>query len=563
MKIINAAQGSDEWLAIRAKHFTASEAPAMMGASKYMTRNELLKQKATGIVPEASEAKQRVFDEGHQAEADARPHAEALIGDELYPVTAMAEIDGLPLLASFDGLTMDESIAWENKLWNVELANSIHGREIPPHYYWQLEQQLLVSGAEKVLFMTSDGTENNTVCFWYISVPERRAALIAGWKQFSSDLADYQHVYAAPETVATPQTYLPSVSVQVRGEIAIIDNLGAFGDALTAYIDRINKLPQTDQDFADLEATVKSLKAAEDALESAERGALAQTASIDTMRRTVGQYRDMARSNRLIVEKLVKAEKENRKVAIIQGGKDALSAHCAELTRRIGKPYLPMITGNFAESIKGMKNLSSMKNAVDTELARRKIEANAIADKIEINLNLLRETAKDHVFLFADTAQIVLKENDDFTALVKMRMDGHSEAEAKRLAAERERIQLEEQAKAEAKVRAEAEAKQRADAEAKRMREEQEKHDARIASESATQKLADVSESSEYAEAVRFSLAPKMPLPAPPIKTPSEIVVDGGKVVRAFLDQRIDGKNRNLARAIIMEFLKFQAEWKE
>ena len=42
MKIHNVAQGSEAWHALRANYFTASEAPAMMGASKQMKRTELL-----------------------------------------------------------------------------------------------------------------------------------------------------------------------------------------------------------------------------------------------------------------------------------------------------------------------------------------------------------------------------------------------------------------------------------------------------------------------------------------------------------------------------------------
>lgn len=87
MKTLNLQQGSPEWLAARAKMFTASEAPAMMGASPYMTRNELLHQKHTGIQKEVDAATQRVFDNGHRVEALARPIAEQIIGEELYPVT--------------------------------------------------------------------------------------------------------------------------------------------------------------------------------------------------------------------------------------------------------------------------------------------------------------------------------------------------------------------------------------------------------------------------------------------------------------------------------------------
>ena len=48
MIVHNVKPGSDPWLELRLKHFTASEAPAMLGMSTYMTRNQLLDLKTTG-----------------------------------------------------------------------------------------------------------------------------------------------------------------------------------------------------------------------------------------------------------------------------------------------------------------------------------------------------------------------------------------------------------------------------------------------------------------------------------------------------------------------------------
>lgn len=460
MPILKITQGSDEWHAIRASHFTASEAPAMMGASKYMARNDLLRQKATGITPDADAGKQCLFDKGHAAEAAARPIIEDQIGEILCPVTASVEVDGLPLLASLDGLTMDEKTVWECKLYNAGLEQQILNERIDPHYYWQLEQQLLVSGAERVIFTTSDGTPANTISATYRSQPERRAALIAGWKQFSEDLKNYQHVDVIPAAVATPQMQLPSVSVQVSGSIQIRDNLTTFGDALAAYVERINKKPETDQDFADLEATVKTLKSAEEALESAKSSALGQVESIDAMKRMADQLQELARQNRLTVEKIVKAEKENRRNAIIQKGKDALVAVVTEANKRIGKPYMPQIVADFAGKVKGLKTIASIQNAVDTELARVKIEAHAMGCEILQNMSALKAHA-EYEFLFSDAAQLVLLDADSIEAIIKCRIADHKAAEGKRLEAEREKIRAEESAKLIRQQQESAQAKQR------------------------------------------------------------------------------------------------------
>lgn len=99
---VSLVQGSQEWHEHRAKHFNASDAPAMMGNSKYKTREKLLKEIKTGITDDVDEYTQRRFDDGHRFEAFARSLAEEIIGAELYPVIGVKG----KLSASFDGATM-------------------------------------------------------------------------------------------------------------------------------------------------------------------------------------------------------------------------------------------------------------------------------------------------------------------------------------------------------------------------------------------------------------------------------------------------------------------------
>lgn len=73
MRVHNVQQGTPEWHALRSSYFTASEAPAMMGASKYQTRNDLLAMKKTGIVEEVTPQQQAIFDRGHATEEPGPP----------------------------------------------------------------------------------------------------------------------------------------------------------------------------------------------------------------------------------------------------------------------------------------------------------------------------------------------------------------------------------------------------------------------------------------------------------------------------------------------------------
>lgn len=449
MNTLNLIQGTKEWADFRAKHFTASDAAAMMGMSKYKTRAELLREKATGIIPEVDAATQARFDRGHAIEALARPFAEALIGEELFPVVLSAEVEGLPLSASLDGLTMAEDIAWECKSMNASLAEALAQGDIPISYWPQMEQGLLLSGADRCVFMASDGTEEGTLYAWYESKPELRKQIIAGWKQFAADLAAYRpedDVIPAPATVATSHEYLPSVTIQAAGSLSIRDNLSQFGDALTAYLGRMPRQPKTDQDFADLEDAVKRLKLAEEALDAAENGALAQASSIDDMRRQVERWRSLARDNRLAFEKLVKSEKENRRAALVGAARDDLQQHLIKLNQAAGN-HMPAIVGDWAGVIKGLKTLASIKDKLDGELARAKIEANQIAETIQENRRYLIADGQDWIFLFPDFRQCCTKPPEDFANLLMHRINEHKQREAAKLEAERERIRKEETAK--------------------------------------------------------------------------------------------------------------------
>ena len=432
MIIHDCVQGSLDWHDLRAKHFTASEAPAMMGASKYTTRAELLRLKAGGEAAEISSFQQKIFDSGHATEASARAILEARIGEDLYPVTATSEIDGLPLLASFDGITMDESQVYEHKLWNEGLAHQVRTGNLEPHYYWQLEQQLLISNAFVAMFVTSDGTEEKFELFGYQSIPERRDMLIAGWKQFAEDLANYQHVEVAAEAVGRVPDALPALCIEVTGMVTN-SNLEAFKAGAALMFSKINRDLQTDQDFADAEKTVKHCKEIEDNIEAAKKHALSQTASIDELYRALDSVSAEARTVRLELDKLVKARKENLRYEIQQEAEIAFKAHVDTINARLGKVQLPVVKADFAGAMKGKKTVTGLRDAANTELARVKIEASQLSELIGANVNSLRDLAAGYEFLFMDAQQICQKQNDDLVLLIKSRIDEHKKAEQVRI----------------------------------------------------------------------------------------------------------------------------------
>ena len=453
-------QGTTAWLQLRTGYPTASEAPAAQGVSRYMTRSELLRQKATGITPEHDDRTLARFADGHRVEALARPLAEELLGEDLSNVTMTAVVDDLPLLASLDGINFDGDISWECKLWNEDLAEQVRTNNLSAQYTVQMDQQQLVSGAVRTLFTCTDGTPERTVHCWYQSTDEKKAAVLMHWRQFLQEVEAYDPAAQRPApAVAAPMESLPAVVVQISGALTVGGNLDAFGAALRAFITRIPTKPSTDQEFANAEAAAKALKKAEEALAQAEESALSQISDVEVMRRTVADLKNLARTTRLATEKLVAAEKEARRTAIVTVAQAELDQHIQALNQRLGANWLPRVAGGFGEVIKGKKSLANMEDAVAVALTSAKAEMSALAERLEANRKHLVQADGDWIALFADFATVGAKAPEDFEAVAMLRIGQHKQAEAARLEAERERIRAEEAAKLQAQAAIEAAAK--------------------------------------------------------------------------------------------------------
>ncbi len=434
-------QGTPEWHVYRREHWNASDAPAMMGCSPYKSRNQLLHEMHTGIADEVDSFTQKRFDDGHRFEALARAIAEQAIGQELYPVTGSVG----KLSASFDGLTLDDSIVYEHKTLNDEIRKAKSAMDLALYLRVQMEQQLAVSGAEKVLFVATKWGADGTLAeepkiLWYTSDHELRKQIIAGWDQFEKDLAAYvpRVIEEAPKAEAILS--LPALAVHIRGEVTA-SNLPEFKAAAESFIASINTDLKTDDDFANAEAVVKFCDKAEKDLELTKKSAIAQTASIDELMRTVDFIKDQLRTKRLSLNKLIDSKKETIKTDILNAARIAWIDHLASLEAETKPTRLILAEPDFAGAMKGKRTLESLHDAVDTTLAQAKIAADDYAKQVRSKLNWFKGEADGYAFLFMDMQQIVSKPIDDFQLLVKTRIDEYKreqEAIAARSKAEEE-----------------------------------------------------------------------------------------------------------------------------
>lgn len=457
-------QGSKEWLEVRKQHFTASEASAMLGLSKYTKRSELLEQKATGVTPEVTDQQQRLFDKGHEVEELARVIAEAFIQEELYPATITNEVEGLKLLASMDGLTMMGDRGWECKMWNAEFAEMVKNGIVPDTHWPQLEHQVLVSGAEKILFTITDGTEEKREQVWYESVPERRAQVINGWKQFKADLEAYVPTEKVEKVEAEPVRELPAINYKMNG-LALESNLEAYKQAATDLVALSEKPLESDQDFADAEARQKVFTKAEKDIKDACDRVMGEIDSIDTFVKDMRFISEQIRQARLAEGKQIKARKEELRKEILDEARCQINDAWIEANKKVNAK-LSDINENVFEAMKGKRTIESLQDAADTEVAKAKIQIAEFVEVAQANMLIIADN-REFDFLFNDWAQIAFKATEDFKTLVTARIATYQAEQKAKEDAERERIRKEEQAKLQREAEAKARAEQAAPEQAK------------------------------------------------------------------------------------------------
>ncbi len=428
MKTVHLQQGSPEWLAHRRTTRNASDAPAMMGASPYVTRAELVRQYATGVQREIDERTQAIFDRGHEVEPALRALAEKIIGEDLYPVTGVSD-DGY-LGASFDGVNLEETIIFEAKQTNAGKMECMQRGEIPPADYWQIVHQFAVcKTAETCLYFVGDGTEGGSdrLEIFRTHVEDDIPRLLAGWQQFDADVAAYQPepVRAAP--VAAPVEGFGALSLQVEGRV-IASNLDAFKARADAFIARLPKPDelQTDQDFVDAKEAAKIARGEVEKLRACKASILASMGDIDAVLSAIDLIDASVTRSAIALEKSVKVEEQARKDAIVRAGADAVRAHYDQINATMGEHrILPpgQLVQDLGAAIKGKKSLASMKDAVDTAVAGFKIAASEQAERVRANVRVLEMEQGSHGVLFPDrVALCATKTPEDLRNLITARI---------------------------------------------------------------------------------------------------------------------------------------------
>ncbi|MBK6470321.1 MAG: YqaJ viral recombinase family protein [Betaproteobacteria bacterium] len=153
--IVQLVQGSAAWLEHRRGLRNASETPAVMGISPWMTPYQLWLLKTGRAEAEVNEAMRR----GTALEPLARHAYEVETGLVMQPLVLQ---DG-DYSASVDGMTLEGDLIVEIKCpyrgQGSALWQQVEGGEVPVYYAAQVQHQLMVSGAELAHLFVYDGQQ--------------------------------------------------------------------------------------------------------------------------------------------------------------------------------------------------------------------------------------------------------------------------------------------------------------------------------------------------------------------------------------------------------------------
>jgi putative phage-type endonuclease len=215
--IVNLVQGSHAWHEHRRCYRNASETPAVLGVSPWLTAYQLWQQKLGLVQPEVNAAMLR----GTELEPAARAAYEARTGLVMQPLVL---VDG-EYSASLDGLTLSGERLVEIKCPYRGQASSlwqaVEAGELPEHYRWQVQHQLMVTGADLADVFVFDGTDG-------ILLPVTPDP--ASWDQVRSAWDAFAQYVAKAEPPP-----LTERDVRVRDDAEWLEAAAAYRELRTAY----------------------------------------------------------------------------------------------------------------------------------------------------------------------------------------------------------------------------------------------------------------------------------------------------------------------------------------
>lgn len=154
----------EEWLDWRHTGIGSSDVPAIMGVSRYKTREELLKEKLS-ITSVENKTNEYIKTRGNKIESIVRELYESYMGIK-FPATSCQSTERTYALATLDGIDEKSNLIIEIKLLTTQKSYMINkstegykkwiaakNGKIPIDYYPQIQHQLSVTGISACVFL--------------------------------------------------------------------------------------------------------------------------------------------------------------------------------------------------------------------------------------------------------------------------------------------------------------------------------------------------------------------------------------------------------------------------
>jgi len=177
--------------------------------------------------------------------------------------------------------------------------------------------------------------------------------------------------------------------IKLKGEITDT-NFDEWKNNLLARLKGINTELASDDDFANAESDVKTIKAGETALKNAKASALEQADEIQKLFSAIDEVSSEARDARLALERQIKKRKAEIKDEIVDSGLDAIKAYIKEQSTELQSVKNSWLDRSaFEDEIKGKRTTSSMQKAVTSLQVKIKNEIAEREESIKANGQVL------------------------------------------------------------------------------------------------------------------------------------------------------------------------------
>ena len=181
-------QGSEEWLAMRRNHGTASEAASACGVSPWIPKTplQLWELKHGELTIKMNFAMQV----GHDTEEEAKLAFQDKVGKIYEPICiADDETFGMPLMASLDGReVMGGTSILEIKVplngKNSPMWRNTEAGELPIQYQLQMTQQMMLSGETECHFWVYDRFDKEGLHIVFPMKEDIKKMILDGWTAY-------------------------------------------------------------------------------------------------------------------------------------------------------------------------------------------------------------------------------------------------------------------------------------------------------------------------------------------------------------------------------------------